>query len=508
MWPIPHLRCVGAGQYKTANVWIAIEKPPHISSAQVIRDLQTHFAKSQTFKPLLEETQRTEQENKRGWGSIRRFKTDNKFKIGHGGTLDPLATGVLIIGIGRNGTKHLQSFLGCTKTYDTVVLFGKDTDTYDVAGRVVATAACEHLTKAMVEGKLAKFRGEIKQVPPIYSALKINGMKAYEYARSGKELPRELESRDMTVGSCEMMEWYGKGSHGFRYPADEASGEEKEAAAKFRNMEAQSSSKNGEECGQQTTSSPAAPADAAAGASAPADSAKTPNISSSNLPLIPKPITELADDAPPKPKPSPAKDNNFKSQNASAHTHDASANLEAAPAEAPAALIRLSVSSGFYVRSFAHDLGLACNSLAMMATLVRTRQGDFVLPHAGTSNPATARVESQQDDTSERTQNEEDAIDQTGGSTEIAAEQEQEPAEKFEAISYADLEAGEDVWGPKIRSVLDRWNAKLPSTVEKEPQNIGSGDRKSWYRDRNSHGRGSFRGQGYNRKRKSANVED
>ena len=123
------------------------------------------------------------------------------FKLGHGGTLDPLASGVLIVGIGR-GTKELNKYLACTKTYETVVLFGASTDTYDSTGTTTERADFSHVTQSLVRETLSKFRGTIMQAPPIYSALRINGIKACEYVRSGQELPRQLARREMQVEEC------------------------------------------------------------------------------------------------------------------------------------------------------------------------------------------------------------------------------------------------------------------------------------------------------------------
>lgn len=234
------------------------------------------------------------------------------FKMGHGGTLDPLAAGVLIVGIGR-GTKQLQKYLACTKTYETTVIFGASTDSYDCTGIIAERAHCVHVTKTLVESKLSQFRGNIMQAPPIYSALKINGKKACEYAREGQELPRQLESRDMHVDECTLLEWFEPGEHKFAYP-----GEDK-------------------------------------------------------------------------------------------------------PASAPAALVRLTVCSGFYVRSFAHDLGIACQSRSHMATLLRTRQATYT-----TLDPP-------------------------------------ERPDLMTAITYEDLDAGEHIWGPKIRPQLESWVAANPT---------------------------------------------
>lgn len=278
----------------------AVAKPAHVSSAHVLLKLQAAFAPSATFAPLLAtQPKRTTK------------SPDQVFRLGHGGTLDPLAAGVLIVGIGR-GTKQLSRYLACSKIYETVVLFGASTDTYDCTGAITNEADSSHVTKELVDEKLAAFRGTIQQTPPLYSALKINGVKACEYARQGKSLPRDLESREMHVDECTLLEWYGPGQHDFTWPTKDE------------------------------------------------------------------------------------------------------------PALAPAARIRLTVSSGFYVRSFANDLGVACGTYSHMASLLRTRQADFTA-----SDPPEA------------------------------------PG-LVPALTYAHLEAGEAVWASKLRPQLQNWVASNP----------------------------------------------
>ncbi|KAI8938369.1 hypothetical protein NX059_004264 [Plenodomus lindquistii] len=279
----------------------AVAKPAHVSSADVLEKLQTCFAPSQTFAPLLQSQPPRPSKSK-----------DQVFKLGHGGTLDPLAAGVLIVGIGR-GTKHLQQYLACEKTYETVVLFGASTETYDCTGVITEKANVGHIVRENVEKQLPQFRGTIQQVPPIYSALKVNGRKACDYARQGEDLPRELESRQMHVNECTMLQWYPPGQHEYPWPGDST------------------------------------------------------------------------------------------------------------PAPAPAVSVKLTVSSGFYVRSFAHDLGIACGSRSHMVALIRTQQANFTLGESiDTNHP-------------------------------------------MPAITYADLEAGEDVWGPKIRPQLQKWCEANPA---------------------------------------------
>ena len=110
-------------------------------------------------------------------------------RIGHGGTLDPMATGVLPVFVGR-ATRAVEFFEHAEKTYETVLLLGKTTDTQDVTGTVLAEKEVR-LSPADIEAVLPKFRGEILQVPPMYSALKVNGKKLYELARKGQEVERQ-----------------------------------------------------------------------------------------------------------------------------------------------------------------------------------------------------------------------------------------------------------------------------------------------------------------------------
>lgn len=116
-------------------------------------------------------------------------------RIGHGGTLDPMATGVLPVFVGR-ATRGVEFFEHAEKTYDTVLLLGRTTDTQDVTGTVLAEKAV-HLSLADIERVLPRFRGDILQVPPMYSALKVNGKKLYELARKGQEVERQ--PRPITV---------------------------------------------------------------------------------------------------------------------------------------------------------------------------------------------------------------------------------------------------------------------------------------------------------------------
>ena len=126
---------------------------------------------------------------------ILREAGEPKTKVGHGGTLDPLASGVPPIALGE-ATKLCDRMLGATKTYDFTIRFGEETDTLDAEGEVVATSDLRP-TLSDIETLLPRFTGEIEQVPPAYSALKIEGKAAYARARAGEKV--ELKARTVTV---------------------------------------------------------------------------------------------------------------------------------------------------------------------------------------------------------------------------------------------------------------------------------------------------------------------
>ena len=124
-----------------------------------------------------------------------------KMKVGHGGTLDPLASGVLPIAIGE-ATKVAGRMLDATKQYAFTVRFGEETDTLDAEGQIVATSDV-HPTAEEVASILPQFSGPIEQAPPVYSALKIEGKAAYARARAGEEV--ELKPRQVTIHELRLI---------------------------------------------------------------------------------------------------------------------------------------------------------------------------------------------------------------------------------------------------------------------------------------------------------------
>ena len=139
-----------------------------------------------------------------GWTSqdvtARLRRVFNTRRIGHGGTLDPMATGVLPVFVGR-ATRGVEFFEHAEKTYETVLRPGITTDTEDITGTVLSERDA-FVTGEMLEVVLPRFRGEILQVPPMYSALKVNGQKLYDLARKGKEVerqPRPITIHELTL---------------------------------------------------------------------------------------------------------------------------------------------------------------------------------------------------------------------------------------------------------------------------------------------------------------------
>ena len=127
-------------------------------------------------------------------------------RIGHGGTLDPMATGVLPVFVGR-ATRGVEFFEHAEKTYETVLRLGLLTDTEDTSGTVLEERSVA-VTEEQLEAALAQFRGEILQVPPMYSALKVNGQKLYDLARKGKEVERQ--PRPITIHELELLGFDGR----------------------------------------------------------------------------------------------------------------------------------------------------------------------------------------------------------------------------------------------------------------------------------------------------------
>ena len=148
------------------NGFLLVNKPEGITSYDVIRQIKSFLPK--------------------------------KTKIGHSGTLDPFATGLMIIAIGRNFTKQLNQLLHSDKTYQAEITFGTVTDSYDIDGAVTYTHPTPiTLSASDISPIIEQFKGTISQTPPIYSAKKINGKPAYKHAREGRKI--ELKESTVTI---------------------------------------------------------------------------------------------------------------------------------------------------------------------------------------------------------------------------------------------------------------------------------------------------------------------
>lgn len=127
-----------------------------------------------------------------------------KIKVGHAGTLDPLATGVLIICTGK-ATKRIEEFQYQTKEYVATIKLGETTPSFDLETEVDGTYPTEHISRDLVEQVLNNFVGTIEQVPPVYSACKVNGERAYDLARSGQEV--ELKAKTLVIDEIELLDY-------------------------------------------------------------------------------------------------------------------------------------------------------------------------------------------------------------------------------------------------------------------------------------------------------------
>ena len=139
--------------------------------------------------------------NKLKFGLIKELKLPKKFKIGHAGTLDPLASGLLLICTGKF-TKRIEELQGQAKEYTGTITVGATTPSYDLETEINATFPTEHITEILIYETLPQFIGEIDQKPPVFSAIKKDGKRLYESARAGIEV--EIKTRKVMVSEFEI----------------------------------------------------------------------------------------------------------------------------------------------------------------------------------------------------------------------------------------------------------------------------------------------------------------
>lgn len=141
---------------------------------------------------------------KRIRGAIQRRLHVRKFKVGHAGTLDPLATGVLIVCTGR-ATRRIEELQNGDKEYVATIRLGATTPSYDLETAIDREYPWDHITREMVEDALPAFTGKIMQVPPVFSAVKVEGKRAYDLARKGKEV--SLKAKPLEIREMELLEF-------------------------------------------------------------------------------------------------------------------------------------------------------------------------------------------------------------------------------------------------------------------------------------------------------------
>lgn len=134
---------------------------------------------------------------------VRRLKL-KKFKVGHAGTLDPLATGVMIVCTGK-ATKRIDELQAHVKEYIATIALGATTPSFDLETEIDETFPTEHITRELVDEALSQFIGEIQQVPPAFSACKVDGKRAYKMARKGHEV--ELKPKLLVIDEIELLEY-------------------------------------------------------------------------------------------------------------------------------------------------------------------------------------------------------------------------------------------------------------------------------------------------------------
>ncbi|KAK9390672.1 pseudouridine synthase [Lipomyces mesembrius] len=336
----------------------AVHKPAGVSSATFMETVQRRMEADPEFI----NTNMTREERQK-----RKRRKMPKVKMGHGGTLDPAADGVLVLGV-NEGTKRLGEYLNCSKTYEVIAHFGCSTTTYDAEGSVLDRVCATGITKEMVDQVLQHFRGEIQQIPPIYSALKVGGSKLYEYARNLESLPRNISPRPVTIHSLEVMGdiLY---DHEYMLPTKEATTDEKfqervfrdaglkelvKLGNKYAEMELQSLGDNGSSESATETESLA-------------PGAEPPDVEGKEPQTVTTDALELVEH--------PAKIGEPESDQLAAAQQNLSASEITAPH--PIVAFRATVSSGTYIRSLVHDIAIAMGARAHVAKLTRTRQGDW-----------------------------------------------------------------------------------------------------------------------------------
>ncbi len=159
------------------GVVLAFDKPLHWTSFNLVKIIRNNLSRRMGIKRL---------------------------KVGHAGTLDPLASGVMIICTGR-ATKNIDQLQAGTKEYIATLRLGRTTPSFDAEHSVDFTYSVAHITRQLVDETLPRFIGSIWQVPPVYSACKVEGRRAFDYARNGEEI--ELKAKELVIDEIEVLDF-------------------------------------------------------------------------------------------------------------------------------------------------------------------------------------------------------------------------------------------------------------------------------------------------------------
>ena len=138
-------------------------------------------------------------------GRLKKETKIKNLKVGHAGTLDPFATGLLIVGVGKEATRRLDEFKNLDKTYESTIKLGEISDTQDPEGKIESTDFTDEITLEKVQTVLQKFLGKQQQIPPMHSAKKIQGQRLYELARQGIEIERQ--ANDIEIYEIKLIEY-------------------------------------------------------------------------------------------------------------------------------------------------------------------------------------------------------------------------------------------------------------------------------------------------------------
>lgn len=141
---------------------------------------------------------------KRLRGALQRRLGLKKFKVGHAGTLDPLATGVLVVCTGR-ATRRIDELQAGVKEYVATLQLGATTPSFDLEKEIDATYPTAHITRELIDATLPRFQGSIMQVPPVFSAVKVDGRRAYKFARTGTEV--ELKAKPLQIDALDVLDF-------------------------------------------------------------------------------------------------------------------------------------------------------------------------------------------------------------------------------------------------------------------------------------------------------------